>query len=151
MIILDNSLLSGVFLVMNIGGLFFFGLSYLSKKYQTSFIGMMIQVLSSLFYFFIYFLNGDFFSLSIPQDFTANLIYLIGISGGIINALFGIKMYQQHRVVSAIIIQLGIFFSAVLIVIQLSDSAYLLYRQYRQAEKLPESKGFNPTNDFGKK
>jgi hypothetical protein len=126
-------------------------MSYITKKYEISFIGMLAQVFTSLAYFFICYLNGDFFSLSVPQDFTANLIYLIAISSGLINALLGLKMFYQHRVVSAIIIQLGIFFAAISILTQLSDSAYLYYRQRKMAEKLPEESRFNQTTDFGNK
>lgn len=109
---------------------------------------MICQVLQILFYSFLAYLKGDFFLLSEPVDFTANLIFSAAIIGSAINSLAGLKMYQQHRVIAAIIIQLGIFLSAVLLVTQISDSAYNSYMQKTQKKDVKEKPGFNQTDDF---
>lgn len=148
MVILENSLLTGVFLLLNLAGLFFMVMSYLIKKYEVALIGMLIQLVVCLAYFFVCYLNSDIFVLSVPQDFTANLVYFIGVLSLLVNSLVGLKMYHQHRVVSAIILQLGIFLGAVLILIQLSGTAYNYYLHNKRAEKLIRKKGFNKTGDF---
>lgn len=148
MIILENSLLTGVFLVLNMAGLFFMVLSYLIKKYEYAMIGLLIQLLVCFAYLFVCYLNSDIFVLSVPGDFTANLVYFISILFLLLNSLIGSKMYHQHRLVSAIILQFGIFLGIVLILTQLSDTAYNFYLRKKQAEKFKEKTGFNQTGDF---
>jgi hypothetical protein len=148
MVILENSLLTSVFLVLNLAGLFFMIMSYLIKKYEVAIIGMLIQLVLCLAYFFVCYLNSDIFVLAVSQDFTANLVYFVGVLSLLVNSLVGSKMYHQHRVVSAIILQLGIFLGIVLIVTQLSDTAYNYYLQNKRAEKLIRKQGFNQTGDF---
>jgi hypothetical protein len=148
MIILENTLLSGIFLVFNLISLCLFILSYLMKEYRTSFFAMLVQTAISLLFFFVSYLNGSIFILSHQNDFTANLIYFISILSALVNSVFGMKMFNQHRVVSAIIIQLGIFFSSVLLFIQISDSAYNYWLQSNKSKPVKENQGFNQTGDF---
>jgi hypothetical protein len=151
MSILENSLLAGIFLVVNLASFVLFILSYLLKEYRTSFYAMLTQMSVNLLYFFLASVKGDIFLLSVPQDFTANLIYLISVFSSCLNAIFGLKMFHQHRVVSAIIIQLGIFFSGVMMLTQISDSAYNYYIHQKINSSLEEKPGFNQTRDFDKK
>ena len=151
MSILENSLLAGIFLVVNLASFALFILSYLLKEYRTSFFAMLTQMAINLLYFFLASVKGDIFLLSVPQDFTANLIYLIAVFSSSLNAIFGLKMFHQHRVVSAIIIQLGIFFSGVMMLIQISDSAYNYYLHQEIKSSREEKPGFNRTRDFDKK
>lgn len=146
--ILENSLLTGIFLVLNLASLSLYLLSYLWKEYRTSFFGMICQTITVLLYFFLSAIKWDFFLLAGAQDFTANLVYLISISSAFLNAVFGMKMFYQHRVVSAIIIQLGMFFAAVLLATQVSDTAYNYFNQKRLKEELEKKQGFNQTGDF---
>ena len=146
--ILDNSLLSAVFLILNVTVLVFSVVSYREKQYRLSFIALLIQSFIFLLYFFICYLAGNLFVLTVPQNFTSNLIYFSTILGSLINGLFGMKMYHQHRVISSIIIQLVMFFSAVLVATQLSDSAYNFYLQQKLKNKTEQAKGFNQTGDF---
>jgi hypothetical protein len=111
----------------------------------------MFQLSAGLFYYFLCGINFDIFCLAQSRDFTANLLFFIGISSAFLNAVFGVKMYYQHRVISAIIIQLGIFFSASMMTIQLFDTAYHFFEKRELAEKLEEAKGFNQTKDFERK
>jgi hypothetical protein len=151
MTILSSTILSTLFIGINLASLVLFGLSYLTKKYQTGAIALISQVLQILFYSFLGYLKGDFFILSEAVDFTANLIFSSAIIASSINALAGLKMYHQHRVIASIIIQLGIFLSAVLLVTQISDSAYNSYLLNSQKKKAKENPGFNQTEDFIKK
>ena len=147
--ILENSLLTGIFLVLNLISMSLFILSYLLKEYRTAFFAMLVQTAAILFYFFISYLAGSIFILSNPLDFTANLVYFIGIISAFLNAIFGMKLYYNHRVVSSIIIQLGIFFSATLLTTQISDSLYNYFIQQKASKPLlEEKKGFNQTKDF---
>ena len=148
MSILENSLLAGVFLVVNLASFALFILSYLLKEYRTSFYAMLTQMAINLLYFFLASIKGDIFLLSVPQDFNANLIYLIGVFSSSLNAIFGMKMFHQHRVVSAIILQLGIFFSGIMLLTQVSDSAYNYYLQRNINSAKEEKPGFNQTRDF---
>jgi hypothetical protein len=148
MTILGSIILSILFIVLNLASLVLFGLSYITKKYQTGAIALICQVLQILFYSFLAYLKGDFFLLSDPVDFTANLIFSATIIGSAINSLAGLKMYHQHLVIASIIIQLGIFLSAVLLVTQISDTAYNSYIQNTQKKEVKENPGFNPTDDF---
>ena len=147
--ILENSLLTGIFLVLNLISMSLFILSYLLKEYRTAFFAMLVQTAAILLYFFISYLAGSIFILSKVTDFTANLVYFICILSAFFNAIFGMKMYYHHRVVSAVIIQLGIFFAAILLTTQISDSLYNYFLQ-RNASKplLEENQGFNQTKDF---
>jgi hypothetical protein len=146
--ILENSLLSGIFLGLNLISLSLFIISYLLKEYRTAFYAMLFQTSAVLLYFFISYLAGSIFILSNQSDFTANLVYFIGILSGFLNAIFGMKLFYHHRVVSAIIIQLGIFFSAILLTTQISDSLYNYFLQRKTTKPLQEKKGFNQTKDF---
>lgn len=148
MTVLSSIILSTLFIGINLESLVLFGLSYLTKKYQTAAIAMISQVLQILFYSFLAYLKGDFFMLSEAVDFTANLIFSAAIIASTINALAGLKMYNQHRVIAAIIIQLGIFLSAVLLVTQISDFAYNSYMQNSKNKNVKENPGFNKTDDF---
>jgi hypothetical protein len=148
MIILENSLLFGIFLVFNLISLCLFILSYLMKEYRIAFFAMLVQTAISLLFFFVSYLNGSIFILSHQNDFTANLIYFISILSALVNAIFGMKLYYHHRVVSAIIIQLGIFFSAILLFTQISDSAYNYWLQSKKPKPVKEKQGFNQTGDF---
>jgi len=148
MTILGSIILSTLFIALNLASMVLRGLSYITKKYQTAAVAMIIQVLQILFYSFLAYLKGDFFLLSEPVDFTANLIFSATVIGSAINSLAGLKMYHQHRVIAAIIIQLGLFLSAVLLVTQISFSAYNSYIQSTQKKEVKENPGFNPTDDF---
>lgn len=131
MTILENPLLSGCFLVINISALLILYYSFIKKKYYYAFIGFLIQTLLSVIYFFLTYLKGDIFVFANPQDFTANLVYFSALMAGFINSLFGMKMYYQHRVISAIIIQLALFFPVVQITTHLSDSIYYYFIQQK--------------------
>jgi hypothetical protein len=146
--ILENSLLTGIFLVLNLISMSLFILSYLLKEYRTAFFAMLVQMAAILLYFFISYLAGSIFILSKVTDFTANLIYFISILSAFFNAIFGMKLYYHHRVVSAVIIQLGIFFAAILLTTQISDTIYNYWMEEKIAEPMRENKGFNQTKDF---
>ena len=148
MTILDNSLLSFLFLGFNLAGLLFFLLSQRNKKFRFAFYGLIIHALVCLLYFFISYLNGDIFILSRPEDFTANLIYFIFLLGILANTVFGLKIYYQHRLTLPNTTQLGIFFSAILLLTQLSDSAYQWYQARKIVDKTEAIRKFNQTEDF---
>jgi hypothetical protein len=146
--ILENTLLSGIFLIFNLISLALYILSYLLKEYKTAFYAMLVQTGITLLYFFVSYISGSIFILTGSADFTANLIYFISLISALMNAIFGMKMYYHHRVVSAIIIQLGIFFSAILLITQISDTAYNYWLQEKTKKKFIDKQGFNQTQDF---
>lgn len=148
MYILQNTLLTGIFLAVNIISAAFFILSFIRKEYRTAFYGMLAQTIISVFYFFLSYIAGGVFILSHQHDFTANLVYFLSILSALSNAVFGMKMYYHHRVVARIFIQLGIFFSAILVTTQLSDSAYNYWLQQKSSRQIQKESGFNQAPDF---
>jgi hypothetical protein len=148
MTILDNLLLSALFLIINLAGLTIFILAERNKLSPFALYGLLTHAFICLLYFFVCYLNAGVFVLTKPQDFTTNLVYFISILGALVNAGFGLKIFYQHRLTPAMTIQLGIFFSAILVVTQLSNTGYQWYLTNKSAQKVKSSKGFNPTGDF---
>jgi len=149
--ILENSLVSGIFLVLNFTVLGLSLTSYFNKRQKMILPAMLSGSLLCLIYFFLCYLWKDIFILSVPDDFTANLFFFAALLSASINNLVGIKLFYQHRSVPLTSIQLLIFFSSLMIITQMSGSAYAYYHQQKKANKIIEPKGFNPTDDFEKK
>ncbi len=149
--ILENSLVSGIFLVLNFTVLGLSLASYFNKRQKMVLPAILSGSLLCLIYFFLCYLWKDIFILSVPDDFTANLFFFAALLSASINNLVGIKLYYQHRSVPQTSIQLLIFFSSLMIITQMSGSAYAYYHQQKKANKIIEPKGFNPTDDFEKK
>jgi hypothetical protein len=149
--ILENSLVSGIFLVLNFITLGLSLTSYFNKRQKLVLPAMLSGSLLCLIYFFLCSIWRDIFILSVPHDFTANLFFFAALLGASINNLVALKIYYQHRSATPTTIQLAIFFSSLMIVTQVSGSVYSYYHQQKKIKELIQAKGFNPTDDFEKK
>ena len=149
--ILENPLVSGIFLVLNFTTLGLSLTSYFNKQQKMVLPAMLSGSLLCLIYFFLCSIWRDIFILSVPHDFTANLFFFAALLGASINNLVGIKLYYQHRSVPTTSVQLFIFFSSLMIITQVSGSVYSYYHQQKNAKLFVQPKGFNPTDDFEKK
>lgn len=120
--IIDNSFLHLSTLLFFLFGLGTLVLSLLKKNYEYGRWGFSLLLLGILESALIALIKRDFFVLSKDLDYTANFIFSLSILLLFFTVVTGITYHYLHRVIPLMFIQMGILFSAVLIVVTFSTS-----------------------------
>jgi hypothetical protein len=149
MTILDNSLFQVTTILIFLTGLGALIISYLKRNYQYSAWGFGFLLLGFFQTTFLAILKGDFFVLSESIDYGANYLFSVCVLILAIVASVGLIMFLQHRIVPLMFIQLGILFSAILMLVTFGSSVTQSIAKTKAREKT-ESSEFIRSEDFQK-
>lgn len=123
-------------------------MAHIKKSHFLAQIAFGVIILGCLQTFFIGMVNGSLFVLSPKVDYIINFVFTIGAVMCSVFALSGILAYYRNQGIPPLIIQSGLFFSA-LVVLVTFFSAFSNNAGKRVAKK-PEAHKFMRAEEFHK-
>lgn len=150
MTILDNSLLHLFFTLLFLTSLGILIVSYLKRKYDYSFYGLLLGLAGFLLTVFLAVLKSDIFVLSAQIDYGANFLFSLSVLGCGAVSVSGILMYLRHRLLTDSVMQLAILFSGSIVVTTLGSTVYQSILARRVQAKKGQQGQFIKADDFKK-